>query len=176
MCVCFHPSLIELQRAGSVCVMKCALVICFHTLWPAACPLTAPSPQCERGWGAARTRSCARTSHTQDTQLACMQQTPAWSKRAPLWVPVIKHADTTEHQHVNNLTRFKLLDQSQRQRCVVFISQCQNKWKCCCTEPNFAESLDQGQKNLRLEQKIFQSPAEGGRRCVSLWTTSSQAL
>lgn len=40
---CFHPSLIELQKAGSVCVMKFALVICFHTLQPAACPQTAPS-------------------------------------------------------------------------------------------------------------------------------------
>lgn len=43
---CFHPPLIELQRAGSVCVMKFALVICFHTLWPAACPRAAPSPRC----------------------------------------------------------------------------------------------------------------------------------
>lgn len=40
---CFHPSLIELQRAGSVCVMKFVLVICFHTLQPAACPQTAAS-------------------------------------------------------------------------------------------------------------------------------------
>lgn len=40
---CFHPSLIELQRAGSVCVMKFVLVICFHTLQPAAFPPTAAS-------------------------------------------------------------------------------------------------------------------------------------
>lgn len=40
---CFYPSLIELQRAGSLCVMKFVLVICFHTLQPAACPLTSVS-------------------------------------------------------------------------------------------------------------------------------------
>lgn len=40
---CFHPSLKELQRAGSVCVMKLVLVLCFHTLRPAAGPPTAAS-------------------------------------------------------------------------------------------------------------------------------------
>lgn len=43
VCFCFHPSLIELRRAGSVCVMKLTLVIYFHTLWPTAWPQTAPS-------------------------------------------------------------------------------------------------------------------------------------
>lgn len=52
---CFHPSLIELQRAGSVCVMKFVLVICFHTLQPAALPSdSSQAPMC---WCTTPTRS-----------------------------------------------------------------------------------------------------------------------
>lgn len=69
---CFHPSLIELQKAGSVCVM----VICFHTLQPAACPQTAPSSH-------VLVRDSSTLVHRRELhdaeQLTCRQHTPAVS-------------------------------------------------------------------------------------------------
>lgn len=79
---CFHPSLIELQRAGSVCVMKFALVICFHTLQPAACPQTAPSPHVLLQDSSALVRR--RELHGEE-QLMCRQHAPAVSTFAWLW-------------------------------------------------------------------------------------------
>lgn len=45
-----------------------------------------------------------------------MQQTPTLSKFARLCVPILKHADTNEHQQVNMFTQSTLLNQSQRQK------------------------------------------------------------
>lgn len=84
---CFHPSLIELQRAGSVCVMKFALVICFHTLQPAACPQTAQSPHVLLRDSSALVRR--RELHDEE-QLMCRQHTPAVSTFA--WLRAIYQA------------------------------------------------------------------------------------
>lgn len=65
---CFHPSLIELQKAGSVCVMKFALAICFHTLQPAACPQTAQGSHVlvhgSRTWATRRGAANVQAEHT----------------------------------------------------------------------------------------------------------------
>lgn len=71
---CFHPSLIELQKAGSVCVMKFALVICFHTLQPAACPQTSSHVLVHDS----STLVHRRELHDAE-QLTCRQHTPAVS-------------------------------------------------------------------------------------------------
>lgn len=110
---CFHPSLIELQRAGSVCVMKFVLVICFHTLQPAALP--SDSNQAPMCWCTTPTRS----EHTG------MMWSSAHEPRARLHdcEPFIKHADANEHQRVNIFTQSTLSDQSQSHGCV-FNSSC----------------------------------------------------
>lgn len=113
---CFRPSLIGLQRAGSVCVMKFVLLICFHTLQPAACPQPAANSHVlvhDSNALVARRRGAAN-----------VQAAPT-STRARLHdcEPFIKHADANEHQRVNIFTRSTLSDQSQLHGCV-FNSSC----------------------------------------------------
>ena len=79
--------------------MKFALVICFHTLWPAACPRAAPSP------------CCRRAGHTTPTHTTCSGHTCNRQECVSVWL-----LSSTSHQQVNIFTQSTCLNESRRRR------------------------------------------------------------